>query len=73
MRVYIKCNGDIGMPHKILQDLGIHSRFCHKGAVGVPAYMGSDGWKMHFVCAVIFSNGISEVSLPVGMAHNVAP
>ena len=49
MRVHIHSNTNIRMPHKVLQGLWIHSRFCHIGAISMAAYMWSDVRPLHSV------------------------
>lgn len=53
------------MPHKVLQCLGIHSRFCHIATIGVSAYMRRDIWHLHPVDVIVSADHMVETMLPV--------
>ena len=53
MRISVKRNPYIAMPHKVLQRLRIHSRFCHITAIRMPANMRRDIRDLHLINIVV--------------------
>ena len=53
------------MPHKVLQCLGIHSRFCHIAAIGVSAHMRRDIRHLHPIDIIVSADHVVESVLPV--------
>ena len=56
---------DVAMPHQVLKRLRIHSRFCHIGAVCMPAHMGSHLRHLNLVDRIILLTNMIEVMLPM--------
>ena len=53
MRIGVKCNSYIAMPHKVLQCLWIHAGFRHIATIRVPANMQRDIRQLHPIDIVV--------------------
>ncbi len=66
MGIGVQVDSYLAMAHKVLEGLGVHPRFCHIAAVGMPADVGRYAWNLDEEYLVVPVDHVLESMFSLG-------